>query len=132
LELVELPPEYANRYPRQLSGGEKQRVNLARALAAEPQLIICDEITSALDTVVAKAILALLKDLQTKLNIAYLFISHDLSTIANVADTIAVMRNGEVLEIGTTSEIMTPPYHPYTELLLNSVPEMRTDWLDGR
>jgi peptide/nickel transport system ATP-binding protein len=132
LELVELPPEYANRYPRQLSGGEKQRVNLARALAAEPQLIICDEITSALDTVVAKAILALLKDLQTKLNIAYLFISHDLSTIANVADTIAVMRNGKVLEIGTTAEIMTPPYHPYTQLLLNSVPEMRTDWLDSR
>jgi peptide/nickel transport system ATP-binding protein len=132
LELVELPPEYANRFPRQLSGGEKQRVNLARALAAEPQLIICDEITSALDTVVAKAILALLKGLQTKLNIAYLFISHDLSTIANVADTIAVMRNGEVLEIGTTADIMTPPYHPYTELLMNSVPEMRTDWLDSR
>lgn len=132
LELVELPPEYGNRYPRQLSGGEKQRVNLARALAAEPQLIICDEITSALDTVVAKAILALLKDLQTKLNIAYLFISHDLSTIANVADTIAVMRYGEVLEMGTTAEIMSPPYHPYTELLLNSVPEMRTDWLDSR
>jgi len=130
LNLVELPVEFINRYPRQLSGGEKQRVNLARALAAEPKLIICDEITSALDTIVAKAILALLKNLQAKLGISYLFISHDLSTIANMADTIAVMRDGKVLEVGSTTDIMSPPYHPYTQLLLNSVPEMRTDWLD--
>jgi len=130
LNLVELPAEFASRYPRQLSGGEKQRVNLARALAAEPKLIICDEITSALDTIVAKAILALLKNLQAKLGISYLFISHDLSTIANMADTIAVMREGKVMEVGTTAQIMMPPYHPYTQLLLNSVPEMRTDWLD--
>jgi len=131
LGLVELPAEFADRYPRQLSGGEKQRVNLARALAAEPKLIICDEITSALDTIVAKAILVLLKNLQAKLGISYLFISHDLSTIANMADTIAVMREGKVMEVGTTTEIMTPPHHPYTMLLLNSVPEMRTDWLES-
>lgn len=131
LELVELPPEYANRLPRELSGGEKQRVNLARALAAEPKLIICDEITSALDTVVAKSILALLRELQNRIGVSYLFISHDISTIIEMADTIAVMRDGKVVEYGTTSEVMTPPHHPYTQLLLDSVPEMRTDWLDN-
>ncbi len=131
LDLVELPAEYAQRLPRELSGGEKQRVNLARALAAEPKLIICDEITSALDTVVAKSILALLRDLQNRLGVSYLFISHDISTIIKMADTIAVMRKGRVVEYGTTPEVMTPPHHEYTQLLLNSVPAMRTDWLDN-
>jgi peptide/nickel transport system ATP-binding protein len=130
LGLVELPAHYIDRYPRQLSGGERQRVNLARALAAEPKLIICDEITSALDTVVAKAVLKLLKDLQQKLNVGYLFISHDLSVIAEVADTISVMREGRVVQSGIASQVMSPPFHPYTELLLNSVPQMRTTWLD--
>ena len=130
LALVELPASYASRYPRQLSGGERQRVNLARALAAEPRLIVCDEITSALDTVVASAILDLLRDLQERLEVAYLFISHDLSTIARVADTIAVMQNGEVVEYGSTGDVLSPPHHPYTALLLRSVPDMRTDWLD--
>lgn len=131
LELVELPAEYAQRFPRELSGGEKQRVNLARALAAEPKLIICDEITSALDTIVAKSILALLLDLQNRLGVCYLFISHDISTIIEMADTIAVMRDGRVVEYGATQEVMTPPHHPYTQLLLDSVPAMRTDWLDN-
>jgi peptide/nickel transport system ATP-binding protein len=131
LELVELPASYASRYPRELSGGERQRVNLARALAARPKLIICDEITSALDTVVAQAILDLLRDLQEKLKVGYLFITHDISTIAKIADTIAVMKNGKVVEYGTTREILTPPHHQYTELLLNSVPDMKTDWLDN-
>ena len=130
LELVELPPDYASRYPRQLSGGERQRVNLARALAAEPKLIVCDEITSALDTVVAQAILDLLRDLQERLEVGYLFISHDISTIARIADTVAVMQNGEIVEYGSTGTVLTPPHHPYTELLLRSVPDMRTDWLD--
>ena len=130
LALVELPPSYASRYPRQLSGGERQRVNLARALAAEPSLIICDEITSALDTVVAQAILDLLRDLQERLGVGYLFISHDISTVARVADTIAVMQNGGVVEYGPTGTVLRPPHHPYTELLLKSVPDMRTDWLD--
>jgi peptide/nickel transport system ATP-binding protein len=131
LELVELPASYASRYPRELSGGERQRVNLARALAAEPKLIICDEITSALDTVVARAILRLLADLQARLKVGYLFITHDISTLTKIADTIAVMRYGEVVAYGTTQEILTPPHHPYTELLLNSVPDLRTDWLDN-
>ena len=130
LALVELPESYASRFPRQLSGGERQRVNLARALAAEPTLIVCDEITSALDTVVAQAILDLLRDLQERLEVGYLFISHDISTVARVADTIAVMQNGEVVEHGATGEVLAPPYHPYTELLLKSVPDMKTDWLD--
>ena len=130
LALVELPASYASRYPSQLSGGERQRVSLARALAAEPKLIVCDEITSALDTVVAQAILDLLRDLQDRLDVGYLFISHDISTVARVADTIAVMQNGEVVEHGSTETVLAPPYHPYTALLLKSVPDMRTDWLD--
>ena len=130
LALVELPASYASRFPRQLSGGERQRVNLARALAAEPKLIVCDEITSALDTVVAQAILDLLRDLQERLGVGYLFISHDISTVARVADSIAVMQNGEVVEYGSTGTVLRPPHHPYTELLLKSVPDMRTDWLD--
>ena len=130
LALVELPASYASRLPRQLSGGERQRVNLARALAAEPKLIVCDEITSALDTVVAQAILDLLRDLQERLDVGYLFISHDISTVARVADTIAVMQNGEIVEQGPTGTVLRPPHHPYTELLLKSVPDMRTDWLD--
>jgi peptide/nickel transport system ATP-binding protein len=130
LELVELPASYARRFPHELSGGQRQRINLARALAAEPQLIICDEITSALDTIVAEAIFELLRDLQERLHVSYIFISHDISTIAKVADTVAVMCNGEVVEYGTTEEILTPPHHGYTELLLTSVPDLRTDWLD--
>lgn len=130
LQLVELPAGYIERYPRQLSGGERQRVNLARTLAAEPRLIVCDEITSALDTVVAKTVLQLLRDLQRKLDVSYIFISHDLSIIAEIADTIVVMRNGRVMQSGTAHEVMTPPFHPYTRLLMESVPEMRSDWLD--
>jgi peptide/nickel transport system ATP-binding protein len=130
LDIVEMPSEFAHRFPRELSGGQRQRVNLARSLAADPKLIICDEITSALDTIVAQAILDLLRDLQERLNVAYAFISHDLSTISKVSDTVAVMRHGEIVAYGTTAEILTPPHHEYTELLLSSVPDMRTDWLD--
>lgn len=130
LAMVELPTDYMSRFPRQLSGGERQRVNLARALAAKPRLIICDEITSALDTVVAQAILELLKDLQERLGVGYIFISHDLSTIAKICDEIAVMQNGRIVEYGKTREILSPPHHTYTEQLLNSVPDLRTNWLD--
>jgi len=130
LELVELPASFAHRFPRELSGGQRQRVNLARALAAKPKLIILDEITSALDTIVAKAILELLRDLQERLGVAYMFISHDISTIAKVADDIAVMQSGRIVAYDTTANILTPPHHEYTELLLGSVPDLRTDWLD--
>ena len=131
LDTVELPSSFADRFPRELSGGERQRINLARSLTAEPKLMICDEITSALDTIVAEAILKLLRELQERLKIGYVFISHDLSTISKVADTVAVMRDGKIVEYGSTVEVLTPPHHSYTELLLSSVPELRTDWLDA-
>ncbi len=130
LRHIELPEEFGERYPAQLSGGEKQRVCIARALAAEPELIICDEVTSALDQLVAEGILDLLLDLQKELNVSYLFITHDLATVKAIADEIVVMYQGAVVEQGTKAEILTPPYEPYTELLLSSVPEMDPDWLD--
>jgi peptide/nickel transport system ATP-binding protein len=130
LERVELPRDYASRYPGELSGGEKQRVNLARALAAEPEIILCDEVTSSLDTVVGKAIIDLLRQLQGELGVAYVFISHDLSTVASFADHIVVLYAGWVVEQGPLRSVLSPPYHPYTRLLLSSVPELRTGWLE--
>ena len=131
LHQIEIPEEYAERYPAQLSGGEKQRICIARALAAEPELIICDEVTSALDQLVAEGILDLLLNLQKELNVSYLFITHDIATVKAIADEIVVMYQGEVVEQGTKTEILEPPYKPYTELLLSSVPEMDPDWLDN-
>lgn len=130
LERVDLPTEFAWRFPPELSGGQRQRVNLARALAAQPRLIICDEITSALDTIVAQQILDLLEDLQDELGVSYMFITHDIATVAKISDRIAVMRHGEIVAQGPVDDVLTPPCHEYTNLLLNSVPEMRTDWLD--
>ena len=130
LTQIELPTDYAERYPSQLSGGEKQRVCIARALAAEPDLIICDEVTSALDQLVAEGILELLQSLQNKLGVSYLFITHDLATVKAIADHIVVMYQGRVVEQGEKAEILSPPHAPYTELLLSSVPEMDPDWLD--
>ena len=130
LELVELPGHFISRFPRELSGGQLQRINFARALAAEPKLIICDEITSALDTLVSASIIELLLSLKERLGLAYLFISHDLSTVANLADSVAVMRHGEIVECGTVAEVLKPPYHQYTELLLNSIPKLRKGWLE--
>jgi peptide/nickel transport system ATP-binding protein len=129
LTLVDLPPDYADRQPSELSGGEKQRIALARAFGAEPELIICDEVLSSLDTLVASKILDLLKDLKERLGVAYLFVSHDLATVATIADRVIVMYAGRVCEQGPTLEVFTPPYHPYTDLLISSVPELRTDWL---
>ncbi|MCZ6838145.1 MAG: ABC transporter ATP-binding protein, partial [Alphaproteobacteria bacterium] len=123
LRQIEIPEDFAERYPAQLSGGEKQRICIARALAAEPELIICDEVTSALDQLVAEGILDLLLDLQKELNVSYLFITHDLATVKAIADEIVVMYQGEVVEQGIKADILAPPHAPYTELLLSSVPE---------
>jgi peptide/nickel transport system ATP-binding protein len=130
LRQIDLPEHFIDRRPGELSGGQKQRVCIARALAAEPELIICDEVTSALDQLVGEEILRLLKRLQDELGIAYLFITHDLGTVKRIANKVAVMLKGKLVASGDTATVFAPPYHPYTELLLSSVPEMRTDWLD--
>ena len=109
--------------------GQKQRVCIARALAAEPDIIICDEVTSALDQIVQEGILQLLLRLQNEFGISYLFITHDIATVKAISDEIVVMFQGEVVEQGLKSEILTPPHPEYTELLLSSVPEMDPDWL---
>jgi peptide/nickel transport system ATP-binding protein len=131
LSLVGLPADFADRRPGQLSGGQKQRVCIARALAAEPDLIICDEPTSALDPLVAEEVLKLLRRLQEELGLAYMFITHDLGTVRRIAHRTAVMLKGEIIAQGPTAEIFAPPFHPYTERLIASVPEMDTTWLDG-
>lgn len=130
LEMIELPSNYIDRFTPELSGGQKQRVCIARALAAEPAVIICDEVTSALDQLVAEEILKLLHRLQEELKITYLFITHDLATVKAIADEIVVMLNGRIVEFGEKNEVLAPPHHEYTELLLSSVPEMEPDWLD--
>ena len=131
LDEIELEPSlYYHRLPSELSGGQKQRIGIARALAAEPSFIICDEVTSALDQLVAEGILRLLDKLQKELNLAYMFITHDLATVKSIADEVVVMKEGKVVEAGGKTEMFTPPHHPYTDLLLSSVPEMDPDWLD--
>lgn len=132
LSLIEMDPDdYIDRLPSELSGGQKQRIGIARALAAEPQFIICDEVTSALDQLVAEGILKLLDRLQGEFDLAYMFITHDLATVKAIADEVVVMKDGVVVEMGPKSEMFQPPHDPYTELLLSSVPEMDPDWLTG-
>lgn len=131
LDMVRLPQSLATRYPGELSGGQKQRVNLARALAAEPSLILCDEVTSALDTVVGAAILDLLADLRRSLGVAIMFISHDLSTIRAISDQVLILYAGHGVERGGRTALRNGPHHPYTDLLLSSVPELRPGWLEG-
>ncbi|KPB19325.1 ABC transporter ATP-binding protein [Pseudomonas amygdali] len=130
MDLVRLPRELAERRPNELSGGQKQRVNLARALAAKPDLILCDEVTSALDTVVGACILELLGELRRKLGVSYLFISHDISTVRALCDDIVVMYSGHKVEEGSREAFSRVPFHPYTDLLVHSVPELRQGWLE--
>lgn len=129
LEMIELDESFYDRLPSELSGGQKQRVCIARALAADPELIICDEVTSALDQIVQEGILKLLLKLQKELGVSYIFITHDIATVQAISDEIVVMFQGEVVEQGLKTEIMTPPHPDYTALLLSSVPEMDPDWL---
>ncbi|MGP2491423.1 ABC transporter ATP-binding protein [Mesorhizobium sp. PUT5] len=130
LDKIEMGKGFSDRYPAELSGGQKQRVCIARALAAKPKLIICDEVTSALDPLVAHGILKLLLDLQREEKVTYLFITHDLATVKSIADSIAVMYRGEVVRYGSKGEVLTPPFDAYTDLLLSSVPEMEIGWLE--
>ncbi len=129
LELIELNESFMDRLPSELSGGQKQRICIARALAADPEVIICDEVTSALDQIVQEGILKLLLRLQKELNITYLFITHDIAVVKAISDEIVVMFQGGVVEQGLKSEILSPPHPDYTQLLLSSVPEMDPDWL---
>jgi peptide/nickel transport system ATP-binding protein len=129
LDLIRLPAALAERRCDELSGGQKQRINLARALAADPDIILCDEVTSALDTVVRGAILDLLADLRRDLGVAYLFISHDIATVKALCDEIVVLYKGTRVESGRREGYDAPPFHPYTDLLIASVPELRPGWL---
>ncbi|OLP50166.1 ABC transporter ATP-binding protein [Allorhizobium taibaishanense] len=130
LDMVHLPKGLRHRRPSELSGGQKQRINFARALAAEPKLILCDEITSALDTVVAAAIIDLLKELQRELGLSYIFISHDLSVVEAICDEVVVMYRGEKVE-QIAPQSLSRPQHPYSKLLFSSVPKLDPTWLDG-
>ncbi len=130
LDQIEMGSGFIDRYPAELSGGQKQRVCIARALAAKPRLIICDEVTSALDPLVADGVLKLLLRLQAEEGVAYLFITHDIATVRAIADRIAVMYRGRVQRYGPKSAVLSPPFDDYTDLLLASVPEMRRGWLE--
>ena len=131
MSMIELDESFLDRLPAELSGGQKQRICIARALAAEPDIIICDEVTSALDQIVQEGILRLLLRLQEQYSISYLFITHDIATVKAISDEIVVMYQGKVVEQGLKSEILSPPHPEYTQLLLSSVPEMDPEWLSG-
>jgi peptide/nickel transport system ATP-binding protein len=130
LTMVGLSPDYAGRFPAELSGGQRQRVSIARAFAAKPDLVLCDEILSSLDTIIAAQVLQLMSDLRSTHNVAYLFVSHDLSRVASIADRVIVLYAGRVMEIGPTASVFSPPHHPYTALLLSSIPALRAGWLE--
>ncbi|MEQ9260896.1 MAG: ABC transporter ATP-binding protein [Roseovarius sp.] len=130
LASVELPEEFAERYPSELSGGQKQRVNLARALAANPKVLLCDEVTSALDTIVAANITELLRNLKDRFGVSILFITHDISRVASLADRLVVMYSGRVVEQGRCADVLARPGHPYSQLLISSVPAMDPRWLE--
>jgi ABC-type oligopeptide transport system ATPase subunit len=124
LDLVGLPPDAAERHPHAFSGGQRQRVGIARALALEPRLIIADEPVSALDVSIRAQVVNLMQDLQARLGLTYLFIAHDLAVVRHIADRVAIMKAGRIVEIGPVEQVYSDPQHPYTRTLLASVPEI--------
>lgn len=130
LQMVGLNLEMRNRYPHEFSGGQRQRIAIARALAVKPKFIVCDEPTSALDVSVQAQILNLLKELQNKLSLTYLFITHDISVVSYLADEVAIMYLGRLVEYGSVDKVLNRPRHPYTQALLSAVPQM--DRTSGR
>ncbi|MEO1193726.1 MAG: ABC transporter ATP-binding protein [Pseudomonadota bacterium] len=131
LKMVDLPPAFAERYPHELSGGQKQRVGLARALAAKPEVILCDEVTSALDSIVASTVIRLLHRIREETGVAFVFISHDIPTVSAFSDQLAVFYAGRVVEQGPTAQVLEAPLHPYTRLLLDSIPKLRPGWMEA-